>query len=39
MDVVSDTVLRLAGHQPQTLSEFVERHPESLERLRPPASH
>jgi NAD(P)H dehydrogenase (quinone) len=36
LDVVSDTVLRLTGHEPQTLSEFVERHPESLERLRPP---
>ena len=38
MDVVSDTVLRLTGHEPQTLAEFVERHPESLERLRPPGS-
>lgn len=30
LDVVSDTVRRLAGHEPITLDEYVQAHPESL---------
>ncbi len=33
MDVVSDTVRRLAGHPPLTLEGFVERYPQSIEHL------
>jgi hypothetical protein len=31
MDVVSDTVSELTGHQPQTLVDFLRRHPESYQ--------
>jgi hypothetical protein len=31
MDVVSDTVSELTGHQPQTLVDFLHRHPESYQ--------
>jgi NAD(P)H dehydrogenase (quinone) len=34
LDVVSDTVERLAGHQPETLSEWLARNPESYAHLR-----
>jgi len=34
LDVVTDTVLRLAGHEPMTLPEFLEAHPESWAHLR-----
>ncbi|HYM57650.1 MAG TPA: NmrA family NAD(P)-binding protein, partial [Solirubrobacteraceae bacterium] len=34
MDVVSDTVRRVAGHEPQTLSEWLRRNPESYAHLR-----
>jgi NAD(P)H dehydrogenase (quinone) len=30
LDVVSDTVRRLAGHEPITLDEYVQAHPASL---------
>jgi NAD(P)H dehydrogenase (quinone) len=30
LDVVSDSVKRVAGHEPVTLAEFVREHPESL---------
>jgi NAD(P)H dehydrogenase (quinone) len=33
MGPASDIVFRLAGHQAQTLFEFLERHPESYQRL------
>jgi NAD(P)H dehydrogenase (quinone) len=33
LDVVTDTVARLAGHEPMTLSEFLEAHPESWAHL------
>lgn len=33
LDVVSDTVQRLAGHEPVTLAEYVEAHPEALEHV------
>jgi hypothetical protein len=31
MDVVSDTVSELTGHEPQTLIDFLRRHPESYQ--------
>jgi len=34
LDVVSDTVRRLTGQEPQTLREFVDANPRSIERLR-----
>ena len=34
LDVITDTVLRLAGHEPMTLPEFVAAHPESWAHLR-----
>ncbi len=33
MDLVSDAVARLAGHEPQNLSEFLRRYPESYQHL------
>ena len=33
MNVVSDAVARLTGHEPQDLSEFLHRHPESYRHL------
>lgn len=33
LDKVADTVLRLAGHEPVTLAEYVEAHPESLDHV------
>lgn len=33
MDVVSDTVARLTGHEPETLAQFLRRHPESYEHI------
>ena len=33
LDVVTDTVLRLTGHQPMTLAEFMHAHPESWNHL------
>src|SRR5918998_535197 len=33
MNVVSDTVYKLTGHAPQTLGEFLRRHPESYQHL------
>ena len=33
MDVLTDTVPRLTGHEAQTLEEFLERHPESYAHL------
>jgi NAD(P)H dehydrogenase (quinone) len=33
LDVVSDTVRRLAGHEPQTLTELVRRHPDAYRHL------
>jgi uncharacterized protein YbjT (DUF2867 family) len=33
LDVVTDTVLRLSGHQPMTLAEFLDAHPESWAHL------
>jgi uncharacterized protein YbjT (DUF2867 family) len=33
LDVVTDTVSRLAGHEPMTLAEFLEAHPESWAHL------
>jgi len=35
LDVVSDTVERVAGHAPLTLPEYLERYPESWAHLRP----
>jgi uncharacterized protein YbjT (DUF2867 family) len=35
LDVVSDTVKRIAGHEPVSLEEFVSAHPESLEHVQP----
>jgi len=35
LDVVTDTVRRLSGHEPMTLPEFLEAHPESWAHLRP----
>jgi uncharacterized protein YbjT (DUF2867 family) len=34
LDVVADTVERLTGHEPMTLPEFLERHPESWAHLK-----
>ena len=34
LDVVTDTVARLTGHEPLTLPEFLEAHPESWAHLR-----
>ena len=34
LDVVTDTVLRLAGREPMTLAEFLTAHPESWAHLR-----
>jgi len=34
LDVVTDTVARVAGHEPMTLVELLEAHPESWEHLR-----
>ena len=34
LDVVSDVVARVAGHEPQTLGELLEAHPESWAHLR-----
>jgi NAD(P)H dehydrogenase (quinone) len=34
LDVVTDTVARLAGHEPMTLAELLEAHPESWAHLR-----
>ena len=31
LDVVSDTVSRLTGHEPMTLADFLRRHPESYQ--------
>jgi hypothetical protein len=31
VDVVSDTVSELTGHEPQTLVDFLRRHPESYQ--------
>ena len=31
MDVVSDTVSELTSHEPQTLIDFLRRHPESYQ--------
>ena len=33
MDVVGDAVARLTGHEPQTLPEFLRRHPKSYRHL------
>jgi NAD(P)H dehydrogenase (quinone) len=33
LDVVSDSVARLAGHPPQSLAEFLREHPESYSQL------
>jgi NAD(P)H dehydrogenase (quinone) len=33
MDVVSDTVSKLTGHPPMTLTDFLRRHPESYRHL------
>jgi NAD(P)H dehydrogenase (quinone) len=33
MDVVSDTVSRLTGHEPMTLADFLRQHPESYQHL------
>lgn len=33
LDVVSETVARLTGHEPQTLPEFLRQHPESYRHL------
>jgi NAD(P)H dehydrogenase (quinone) len=33
MNVVSDTVSKLTGHEPQTLADFLRRHPESYQHL------
>jgi NAD(P)H dehydrogenase (quinone) len=38
LDVVTDTVSRLAGHEPMTLPEFLEAHPESWAHLLPDAT-
>jgi NAD(P)H dehydrogenase (quinone) len=35
LDVVTDTVARLAGHEPMTLPEFLQVHPESWAHLVP----
>ncbi|MBN1530511.1 MAG: NAD(P)H-binding protein [Thermoleophilaceae bacterium] len=35
MDVVSDTVTTITGHEPETLADFLGRHPESLRHLAP----
>jgi NAD(P)H dehydrogenase (quinone) len=35
LDVVDDTVLRLTGHEPMTLTEFLDAHPESWAHLVP----
>jgi NAD(P)H dehydrogenase (quinone) len=35
MDVVSDTVVRLTGREPETLAQFLRRHPESYEHIAP----
>jgi NAD(P)H dehydrogenase (quinone) len=35
LDVVTDTVSRLTGHEPMTLPEFLEAHPESWAHLVP----
>ena len=34
LDVVTDHVERIAGHPPMTLTELLQRHPESWEHLR-----
>jgi NAD(P)H dehydrogenase (quinone) len=33
MDVVSDTVARLTGHEPETLAQYLRRHPECYEHI------
>jgi NAD(P)H dehydrogenase (quinone) len=33
MDVASDTVARLTGHGPETLAQYLRRHPESYEHI------
>ena len=35
LDVVTDTVQRIAGHEPVTLEEFVRAHPNSLDHVHP----
>jgi NAD(P)H dehydrogenase (quinone) len=35
MDVVSDTVYELTGHEPMTLADFLRRYPESHQHLLP----
>ena len=35
MNVVSDTVYKLTGHEPMTLTDFLRRHPESYQHLLP----
>ena len=35
LDIVTDTIHRLTGHEPMTLPEFLEMHPESWAHLRP----
>lgn len=37
LDVVTDTVSRLTGHEPMSLAEFLAAHPESWAHLKPPA--
>jgi uncharacterized protein YbjT (DUF2867 family) len=34
LDVVSDTVMRLAGHAPRTLADYLREHPECYQHLR-----
>ena len=34
MDILSDTVVRLTGHTPMTLADFLSRHLESYRHLR-----
>jgi len=39
MDIVSDTVARVAGHPPQSLDDYLAAHPESYGRLRQDDHH
>ena len=34
LDVVTDTVARVAGHEPMTLAEYIRKHPDSLAHVR-----
>jgi uncharacterized protein YbjT (DUF2867 family) len=38
LDLVTDTVARLTGHEPMSLAEYVRAHPDCLDHVRPASS-